>query len=270
MRILPFQAIVLTTGLTLTAGGSAFADDAKGKEEAGAEKPAKKLVERKFEKKDGDRPIDPEMILRRFDTNGDGKLDEAEAPERMAEGFARVDADGDGFVDAVELKVVVQRMGGRRAGGAPGAPEGVPSVDGIMQRMDKNGDGRIARGEAEKALAENFEKIDVDSDEILTREELKSGLEKIAAGRPGAAGGPGGNPFGEPGAFFARLDKNADGKIDRDEAPDRMKQMFDRIDGDADGAVSKDEFKEMAERMKARMKAGGGTPKDGQPKKSAD
>jgi collagen type III alpha len=43
--------------------------------------------------------------------------------------------------------------------------------------------------------------------------------------------------------MFKRLDKNGDGKITRDEAPDRMAENFDKIDKNGDGAITPDELR---------------------------
>jgi len=60
--------------------------------------------------------------------------------------------------------------------------------------------------------------------------------------RPGGPGGPGqGRP--NPEEMFKRLDKNADGKITKDEAPERMAENFDKIDKNGDGAITQDELK---------------------------
>jgi Ca2+-binding EF-hand superfamily protein len=39
-----------------------------------------------------------------------------------------------------------------------------------------------------------------------------------------------------------RIDKNGDGKISRDEAPERMKENFDRLDANKDGNIDAEEF----------------------------
>ena len=49
------------------------------------------------------------------DANGDGKIQKAEAPERMAGMFDRLDANSDGELDKEELEAIAQRMrGGQR------------------------------------------------------------------------------------------------------------------------------------------------------------
>ena len=55
--------------------------------------------------------------------------------------------------------------------------------------------------------------------------------------------------------FFARMDKNKDGKVSRDEVPERMRGVFDRVDRNKDGAITPDE--DMAFRA-ARARQGGG------------
>ena len=52
-------------------------------------------------------------------------------------------------------------------------------------------------------------------------------------GRPG---GPGRRPD------FSRLDADGDGRVSRDEAPNRMARFFDRLDANGDGFISEDEF----------------------------
>ena len=50
--------------------------------------------------------------LMQFDTDGDGRISRKEAPERMKSGFARIDTNGDGSLDADELQAMAGRMRG--------------------------------------------------------------------------------------------------------------------------------------------------------------
>jgi collagen type III alpha len=47
-------------------------------------------------------------------------------------------------------------------------------------------------------------------------------------------------------------DKNGDGKISKEEAPERLKERFDFMDGNGDGFIDKDELEKMAQRFRGR------------------
>ena len=66
-----------------------------------------------------------ERFMKRFDENEDGKITEDEAPEPLKKGFSKLDKNGDGAVDAEELKSgLQQRRKGRskRGGDRPRRP----------------------------------------------------------------------------------------------------------------------------------------------------
>ena len=49
-------------------------------------------------------------------------------------------------------------------------------------------------------------------------------------------------PCGQPvDQLFSRADKNGDGKLTKDEAPERLKEHFDRADSNHDGKLTADE-----------------------------
>lgn len=52
-------------------------------------------------------------FIARFDTNGDGKIQKSEAPERMQQFFDRLDTNGDGAIDAEEASSMRGRGGNR-------------------------------------------------------------------------------------------------------------------------------------------------------------
>ncbi len=78
-------------------------------------------------------------------------------------------------------------------------------------------------------------------------------------GRGFFPGGERGFP-GRRGDFMAQLldnDKNGDGKISKEEAPERFKERFDFMDGNGDGFIDKDELEKMAQRFRGRGGPGG-------------
>jgi hypothetical protein len=163
----------------------------------------------------------------KVDTNGDGVIDrnEAAAHPKLAERFDQLDRNKDGRIGPEERP---QRGGeGGRGGG--------------MAALDTNGDGAIDRSEAAKAprMAEHFDRLDANKDGRITAEE-----------RPQHRGRHGGK-----GGGMARLDRNGDGSLTRDELAgrERILQDFDIVDDNRDGRLSPEEMK--AYRMVLRDEA---------------
>lgn len=122
-----------------------------------------------------------EEMLKRFDKNGDGQLDDNEknaaraefaarggkpgegggmSPERKAELMKRFDKNNDGKLDDAEraaARAEFEKMRGAKGGdgkpgaGKPGEGRGLPSREEMLKRFDKNGDGQL--DDAEKAAA---------------------------------------------------------------------------------------------------------------------
>ena len=163
---------------------------------------------------------DPVEMLRRADTDGDGKVDRDEfIKARTADleaAFGRIDSDGDGKIDEAEVKAAAERM---RSPG-PGGRQGVSRADGPRGRRPDgegprrpdgegprrpDGDGPPAQGGewpqrpgSGPGGEEVFSRLDRDGDGKLSREEFAEGMARMrefmqrGGGRPGGAGGPGG------------------------------------------------------------------------------
>lgn len=56
---------------------------------------------------------------------------------------------------------------------------------------------------------------------------------------------------------FASLDKNSDGKITSDEAPEQMQRGFSYMDANGDGGIDKAEHQAAMDRFKQRQQSGG-------------
>lgn len=113
-----------------------------------------------------------------------------------------------------------------------------------LMQMDKNGDGNISRDEAPAAIWERLSKLDKDSNDIITKEEMAGAMKQRTQGSSGQ--------------MFARMDKNKDGKLTADEAS----KGWDRIskaDQNGDNAVSKEEWAKAMAFMQNRNK--GSKPK---------
>lgn len=103
--------------------------------------------------------------MQRFDKNGDGKLQESEAPERMRPFFARLDTNGDGAIDAAEAHAM--------RGGPDGRGSGAGDRWQRLLRFDENDNGKIERSEAPQRLVGRFDDLDKNRDGALDEGELQ-------------------------------------------------------------------------------------------------
>lgn len=149
----------------------------------------------------------------------------------------------------------------------------------FFEKIDANRDGRISAEELAKA-SELFKELDENGDGQLDPRELlgppmgrgeggpfgrpmegdrpgrrPEGERQIEGGRPGERGQPGDRPAAGDAqkdyeAFvaqlFAKYDKNGDGKISLEEAPDRLRERFSMLDRNGDGQMDKSEVPMLA------------------------
>lgn len=88
------------------------------------------------------------------------------------------------------------RGSGSSTGRGPGPGRGM-----FLQRLDKNGDGKVTKDEAGDRFARNFDELDGNRDGALTPEELRNAFGRMAGERGGPRGGRFGRGTGErPGA----------------------------------------------------------------------
>jgi Ca2+-binding EF-hand superfamily protein len=180
-----------------------------------------------------------EDLIAYFDKNKDGVLTRDELPPRLARAFDRFDTNKDGKLDKKEVEAMIRQVRqfvGRRPGARPAVER---MVNNIMQRMDTNNDGKISRQEAKNRIKRFFDQIDTNKDGFVDREELRRFVTRIIGQR---RGGNGGRPdAGRP--DFDALDRNADGRLTRDELKGtRFEAVFDQIDTNKDGKIDRKEF----------------------------
>lgn len=118
-----------------------------------------------------------------LDRDDSGKLTEAELGKNFA-GYMAGDADDDKKLTFKEFlsgreKLEAAKREQRRNNAMDPAP--------ILKALDKDGDGKISKDEAQRQLKKNFDKIDTNADGQIDLEELKSAL-KQANGQRGKRG----------------------------------------------------------------------------------
>src|SRR3990172_4571472 len=123
--------------------------------------------------------------VKAMDTDGDGKVaaDEWKGPE---EGFKRLDANADGFIDQEEIARLARTM--------QGPP---PMANPFFALADADADGKLSRDELQAAVAKLLNSDENGDGFVDTAEFNKATTEAANA------------------AAFKGLDKDADGKISK-------------------------------------------------------
>ncbi|MCP5433654.1 MAG: hypothetical protein H6923_10340 [Alphaproteobacteria bacterium] len=129
----------------------------------------------------GTAPKGGRMSLERADANGDGAVSRAEFLAAGKARFEAMDTGKDGFVDESEREAVkakfMERAGSAGAKMPAGLAEGGQRMGGArgLDRMDKDGDGKISLAEQEAFDAAVFARLDKNADGSLAGDELVRG-----------------------------------------------------------------------------------------------
>jgi Ca2+-binding EF-hand superfamily protein len=196
-------------------------------------------------------------LFEALDVNGDGMIDARELRQAIRN-LRELDTDGDGNISLEEASPRGGPGGfGGRGGGDPEA-----MVDRIMEN-DANGDGQLTQDEIPEYLARMLTGADTNADGAISREELQQAMQNMRGGFGGP--GEGGAGFGGRGGFggmadpetMARqimaADRNGDGLISRNEMTPQMAAMLQGADTNGDGALNAKEVRQAVEMARQRM-----------------
>ncbi|MBZ0136409.1 MAG: hypothetical protein K8I27_08570 [Planctomycetes bacterium] len=176
----------------------------------------------------GDRRVAGEMgrILRDKDGDRDNKLSPDEFGD--ADAFKSIDKNEDGFLTIEEL------VAGAKAVSASVEKQALGVMEEEFRILDRDDDGRLTKAE----LGDDFVGLLVNGDK---NDDKKLDLVEWQGARAAASEPRNDRAGDDGGSIMARIDKDGDGKISKEEAPDRLKENFDKLDKNSDGFLTEDE-----------------------------
>jgi Ca2+-binding EF-hand superfamily protein len=153
-------------------------------------------------------------VLAALDADKNGVISKSEI-KNAAAALRKLDKNGDGELDAEEMRPSRSEggrsRGGSRGGGPEGGPEGERGERGerggrssgagdMMDRLmsqDKNKDGKLSKDEVDERMLPLFDRLDANSDGSIDKSEIEAAAARMGGSR-GGRGGPGG-PDGNQG-----------------------------------------------------------------------
>ncbi len=177
---------------------------------------------------------DPAEMVKRFDKNGDGKLQISELPDHMQAWLGKADADHDGVLSVAELTAArdsFKKEWAEHRGGFRGKAD--PSE--LVKHFDKNSDGKLQVSELPDRMQAWLGKADADHDGVLSIAELTAARDSLIK------------------EHFARMDKSGDGALTKDEVGERRWARLSAADADGSGSVTLAEMQQAVASGKLRF-----------------
>jgi Ca2+-binding EF-hand superfamily protein len=188
-------------------------------------------------------------VFKQVDANGDGLISEDEVPEDKRRLFTRLlrrgDTNSDGKLSLDEFTKAIADDERETPAGQPGGDQFRQFLESnpeeVFKRLDANSDGKLELGELPDQARERFQRFiddfDANRDKSLSLDEFRKGHERLRAmiGLPQPTRQP------APGGLLRVLDTNGDGTLSKDEiaaAPESLR----KLDRDGDGTLSNREL----------------------------
>lgn len=177
----------------------------------------------------------------------------AEMLARADARFDRMDTNKDGQLDANERKAgneaaraaTAERKGGEMVDFMPGAGRRGGMVgEGMLQRIDTNGDGMVSKAENRAAAEARFARMDANGDGTIGADERGKGKWKRGGGRRGgdAMAEGASRPMHGGKRHGMTADANGDGVITRAEFDASNAARFAAMDTNKDGRIDQTEM----------------------------
>lgn len=160
----------------------------------------------------------------------------AEVQAKVAEHFAKIDANHDGVVTKAEADAAAQAFRGKWAERAKDRRD--DRGDRMFERLDSNPDGSVSRAEWDAGQAQREQRI---------ASHDHNGDGRRDGHKPGGMHGM----SGLSGHMFEMADADKDGRVTLQEAQAAALRHFDMADANHDGQITPDERKQMHQRMRA-------------------
>jgi|GEM_PF-7099919 len=127
-----------------------------------------------------------------------------------------------------------------------------------IMRFDENKDGKVSKEEVPERMRSFFDRLDPNNDGSIDQSEIDGMRSRFGGGRE-RRGSDRGNRSrdrgGRSGGFdVLRFDKNKDGKVTKEEVPERLRSFFSRMDPNGDDVI---DAKEIEERQSSSREASG-------------
>ncbi|WP_395621889.1 calcium-binding protein [Sphingomonas daechungensis] len=159
----------------------------------------------------------------------------ADVQAKVAEHFAKVDANHDGAITKNEADAASQAFRAKFAAKMDDRRD--DRRENAFERLDANRDGSVSRAEWDAGAAQ--------------REQRMGSRDKDGDGRPDRGGrGMHGGMANFGGHMFEMADANKDGRVTLPEAQAAALRHFDMADANKDGQITPDERKQLHQRMR--------------------
>ena len=121
-----------------------------------------------------------------------------------------------------------------------------------VMRFDENKDGKVTKEEVPERMRSFFDRLDPNNDGSIDQSEIDGMRSQFGGGRERRGSDRGGRARergGRSGGFdVMRFDENKDGKVTKEEVPERLRSFFSRMDPNGDDVIDAKEIEERQSR----------------------